>query len=109
MTWTQTDDDIEVSIKLPAGVRGKDIAVTIKHNSLTFALKNGHSMPATRGKDMPATTGEAKALTLLQRLRTGLRLYQKVDPGYSTWTLDEGQLLITLAKREGRQWTALYE
>ena len=48
-------------------------------------------------------------VTLLERLQRGLKLYQKVDPDCSTWSLDDGQLVITLAKREPREWTALYE
>ena len=52
---------------------------------------------------------DERSKTLLHRLQSGLNLYQKVDPDCSTWSLDDGHLVITLAKRESREWTALYE
>lgn len=47
--------------------------------------------------------------TLLQRLLTGLNLYDNVDPDLSTWTLADGQLTIALTKRESLKWNDLYD
>ena len=96
---------MEVSVRLPKGVRAKDLAVTIKYNLVKFALKNGHSMDEEEG----AAGGETGSTTLLQRLLAGLRLYQKIDSDCSTWSLDDGQLVVSLAKRQARDWPALYE
>ena len=46
--------------------------------------------------------------TPLQRLLTGLNLHGKIDTDISTWSLVDGQLVITLVKRNGDHWKNLY-
>ena len=94
VSWTQNEDDVEVTIALPKGVKGRDISVTIKYNMVKFALKNGHSMPEESSKDK----------TLLQRLLTGLEPTAIIDPELSTWTLADGQLVISLTKKSTSYW-----
>ena len=103
MSWTQIEDGVEVTIDLPKGVSARDISVTIKYNLIQFRLKNGYSMDEEGNED----TGGQK--TLLQRLLTGLNLYDNVDPDLSTWTLADGQLTIALTKRESLKWNDLYD
>ena len=102
MSWTQTEDDVELTIDLPKGVKGRDISVTIKYNLVKFGLKNGHSMAGIKD-DAQGQLGP----TLLQRLLTGLVPYQHIDPDISTWTLVDGQLFISLIKRKPIRWMSL--
>ena len=46
--------------------------------------------------------------TLLQRLLTGVTPQQNIDADLSTWTLIDGQLVVTLIKRKAIRWTDLY-
>ena len=107
MSWSQTDDDVEVSIALPNGVKGRDISVTMKYNMVQFRLKNGFSMgDDDEKKDSSTETGA----TLLQRLQSGLTPYSQIDPDLSTWSLVDGNLVITLTKKKlAWHWRALYK
>ena len=98
VSWSQGGEDVEVHIALPKGVKGRDISVTIKYNWIKFGLKNGHSMPEESDKDNK----------ILQGLLSGQELYRIIDADLSTWTLADGQLVITLQKRKEEYWRALY-
>ena len=103
MSWRQTPDDVEVTVALPEGVKGRDISLTVKYNLIRFALKNGHSMAGLGNGDEGESTP-----TLLHRLSTGLVPQQNIDPDLSTWTVVDGQLVITLVKPKAMRWTDLY-
>ena len=76
--------------------------MTIKYNLVKFGLKNGHSMAGM--KDAEGESGP----TLLQRLLIGMVPYHNIDYEFSTWTLADGQLVITLIKRNENHWRNLY-
>ena len=80
-------------------MKGRDISVTMKYNLVKFGLKNGHSMDGMKDAE-----GESEP-TVLQRLLTGMIPYQNIDPDTSTWTLVDGQLVITLVKRKANRWS----
>ena len=113
--WSQTDEEVEVTIALPKGVRSRDIAVTIKSNLIQVRLKNGCSMNEEEVKrDHTRDAGQ----TLLGRIQSGLKLFKEIDPGESTWSLVDGQLTITLNKKQPKlqplydghlQWDSLYK
>lgn len=107
VSWSQTDDDVEVIIALPKGVKGRDISVTMKYNLIQFRLKNGFSMSDDdEKKDSSTETGA----TLLQRLQSGLTPYSPIDPDLSTWSLVDGNLVISLTKKKSLwHWRALYK
>ena len=92
-----------MSVRLPKGVRARDIAVTMKFDTIKFALKNGHSMDKEEGG------GKGGETTLLQRLQSGLKLHEKIDPDCSTWSVAEGNLVFNLNKRRETTWASLYE
>ena len=94
VSWSQTEDDVEVIIDLPKGVRGRDISVILKYDWIKFGLKNGHSMPEESDENN----------TLLRALLTGQKLYLPIDPELSTWTLADGQLVIALTKKSASYW-----
>ena len=102
MSFRQTTDDVELTIDLPKGVKGRDISVTMKYNLIKFGLKNGHSMAGMKD-DAEGESGP----TLLQRLLNGMVPYHNIDPDISTWTLVDGQLVITLVKRKAIEWKFL--
>ena len=102
VSWSQDADEVEVVVDLPAGVKGRDISVTIKYNLIKFGLKNGHSMAEEGDENAEGSQ------TLLQRLFTGLNLHGRIDTDISTWSLVDGQLLINLTKRESNYWSNLY-
>ena len=99
VSWSQGGEDVEVHIALPKGGKGRDISVTIKYDWIKFGLKNGHSMPEESDKDNK----------LLQGLLSGQELYLPVDHELSTWTLADGQLVISLTKRKPDLWKKLYK
>ena len=103
VSWSQGGEDVEVHIALPKGVRGRDISVIIKYNLIKFGLKNGHSMTEESGED----EGQSEP-TLLKRISTGLVPSDNIDPDASTWTLSDGQLVISLIKRKATMWDDLY-
>ena len=104
---------MEVVIDLPKEVKkGKDISVTIKSNLLKIGLKNGIAFEekevattATTQKNEPATP------TLLTQLKNGLIPFKSIDPDESSWSLDSGQLVITLSKRDSnnKDWPQLHQ
>ena len=98
VSWSQSEDEVEVTIDLPEGVKARDVSVTIKYNLIKFDLKNGHSMD---------DEGLGPSKTLLERLSAGVKLYDNIDPELSTWTLSDGVLVITLTKRESFTWNYL--
>ena len=103
MSWIQVEDDVEVTIDLPKGVKSRDISVTMKYNWIKFGLKNGYSMTEKGNKN------EERSNRLLRRLLTGLNLYDKIDPDLSSWSLVDGKLVISLAKRDPEDsWIELY-
>ena len=104
MSWGQTEEDVEVVIDLPKGVRGRDISVIIEYNMVKFGLKKGFSFDETDERE------KGQPITLLRRLLTGLlQPYRPIDPQLCTWSLDEGQLVITLTKRKPEYWSKLYK
>ena len=110
VSWSQTDDDVEVTIALPKGVKGRDISVTMKYNLIQFRLKNGFSM-SDDNEEKDSSTG--RGATLLQRLQSGLIPFQQIDPDESSWSLVDGNLVITLNKKEPQYgervwWRSLY-
>ena len=98
MTWRQTHDELEVVIDLPEGVKARDISLTMKHNLIKFGLKNGHVMPEEDNKG---------SQTLLQLLLSGMKLFSSIDTDLSTWTASDGQLVISLTKKDPVEWFSL--
>ncbi|KAI9344969.1 HSP20-like chaperone [Obelidium mucronatum] len=79
--WKQTLQDVEIRINVGKGVKGKDLDIQIKKDSLRVAFKNK--------KDEPIIEG-----TLCKSV--------KLDD--STWTIDNGEVLINLEKVNGMEW-----
>lgn len=84
-TWSQTLKEIEVSIPVPQGTRGKDVVVTIGKNKLSAGLK---------GKKV-FFSGE---------------LPREIHVDESTWTIDEQrELNIHLEKVNQEWWKSIIE
>lgn len=83
--WDQTLHEVNVYVATPPGTRARDLDVTIARNRLRFGLKGNPpfmDLPLAR----PAKVSE------------------------STWTLEDGELHVTLAKLEaGEPWPAAIE
>lgn len=82
-TWTQTEEEIEITVDLPSNVSSKDIQVTFKPRHLWITLRK-----------------EA----LLE-----VALFEAVDVEGSTWALDPGKLVVTLEKVEQALWARIQE
>ncbi|KAI8595418.1 HSP20-like chaperone, partial [Dissophora ornata] len=79
-TWRQTLIDIDLSVEVPKGTRGKDLVVEIKKNFLKVGLKG--QTPIIEG-------------TLKKEIKTE----------DSTWTLDDQkEINIHLEKYKGTEW-----
>ncbi|KAI9065813.1 nuclear movement protein nudC [Trametes sanguinea] len=79
-TWTQQLVDVDVTVPVPKGTRGRDLNVVIKKKHLTVGLK---------GKE-PILDGE---------------LCKEIKVEESTWTLEDQQtVLVHLEKVNKQQW-----
>ena len=83
-TWSQTKADVEVCVPLPAGTAASQLAVHLKRTSLRVALKGG------------------------QALLEVAQLNAAINADESTWTLEDGAVVLTLEKaRQGGIWRML--
>ena len=97
-TWSQSKDEVELRYKLPAGMGSKQLGVTIARKSLQVSLKGAASDPA----------GLAGVPENVQQLG-GAPLYDDVNVGDSTWSIDAGELVITLTKAAPKKWIDVFE
>jgi hypothetical protein len=82
--WIQTGDEIELTFPLPPGATKKDVKVAFKSESLSLEFA-GHDV---------ATTGLSGVLG------------GKVDVDGCTWTLSDGNVVVTMEKKTpGEQWS----
>ncbi|KAF9918646.1 hypothetical protein BX616_007076 [Lobosporangium transversale] len=77
--WRQTLIDVDISVEVPNGTRGKDLIVEIKKKSLKVGLKG--QTPIIEGA-----------------------LFKDVKLDDSTWTLDGREVNIHLEKFKGTEW-----
>ena len=81
--WTQTDDEVELSVDVPPGTKARDVAVHIAPGSVTVRVG-----------------GETACAVA--------RLFRAARPDESTWTIDGGaKVVVTLAKVDEQVWHAL--
>ena len=81
--WTQTDDEVELSVDVPPGTKARDVAVHIAPGSVTVRV-GGETVCAVA------------------------RLFRAARPDESTWTIDGGaKVVVTLAKVDEQVWHAL--
>lgn len=81
-TWRQTLQDVTISIPIPPGTRGKDLAVIINKKSISTALKTKPGEAFIKGD-----------------------LFNEVHPDESTWSVvDQKELSITLEKVNQTEW-----
>ena len=83
-SWTQTEEDMEVTVALPENTRAKDISVSIKRNSIEVKAKAGGAV-----------------------LFEAPRLFQDIHPDESTWTVGSDGLVLTLEKSRPGTWMEL--
>jgi len=78
--WTQLLGEVDVHVPLPAGTRGRDLAVVIQKKKLSLGLK---------GSQDKILEGE---------------LCKEIKVEDSTWTLEDGVALIHLEKLDQQAW-----
>jgi len=99
LTWTQTEDEVEVAIQVPAGTEKNHVNVQFKVNNIHLSVTG----LASDGSE------------LLEGLLTGqgCDLAGKVVPDESTWCLSReggGPILqVTLAKADSSTWQSLFK
>lgn len=95
--WTQTNEDVEVRMKLPAGLLSKQISVKITPSGLFIARKTGGPI---EGVDPVFSSGAE-----------GAKLSAPVNVEDSSWSIAEereGRLLtVTLCKVKNATWKKL--
>ena len=84
-SWSQTDDEVELSVDVPEGTKSRDVKVTFKPGALIVkvGLMETVSLPA---------------------------LYRKVRTDECTWTFEGGakaKVIVTLAKVDEQVWHQL--
>ncbi|KAL7754421.1 hypothetical protein RI367_000402 [Sorochytrium milnesiophthora] len=77
--WRQTIGEVDITIALPAGTRGRDLSVTLEKTRLKAGLKN----------QPPIMDGT---------------LHSPIKLDDSTWVVDAGELLIHLEKVNQMEW-----
>ena len=78
--WTQTLSDLVVNIPLPSGTKSKMLNVDIKNTTLKVSIK---------GQSEPLVNGE---------------FFARVVVDDCLWTIEDGDLVITLQKDNKMQW-----
>jgi len=83
--WTQTDDEVEVVVNVPAGTKARDVCVTFKPRALTVGLKGANDAP----------------------LVSVDKTFRATRPDESTWTMDDTRVVVTVAKMDEQVWHTL--
>ncbi|KNE68299.1 hypothetical protein AMAG_12966 [Allomyces macrogynus ATCC 38327] len=78
--WRQTLTDVDITVPVPKGTRGRDLAVTIAKTKLRVALK---------GTAEPIMDGD---------------LHSSIKVDDSTWLIEGGELVIHLEKVNKAEW-----
>ena len=81
-SWTQTAEDLEITIALPSGVTKKELKVQIEMSSIRVTLASGEA-------------------------GWHLRLFKPIRPDETTWVLSKESLVISAEKREALSWGRL--
>jgi hypothetical protein len=88
--WTQSEEDVEVTVLLPASaaITSKDVSVVFKTRQLTVSLKNGS-----------------------EDVLVSIDLFERVDVDGCTWTIDKAKeassVVVTLEKADEALWPRL--
>ncbi|KAJ3106585.1 hypothetical protein HDU97_005950 [Phlyctochytrium planicorne] len=77
--WKQTLKDVDITVEIPKGTRGRDLAIVLKKKEISVGFK---------GKE-PIFNGE---------------LCQSIKLEDSTWTLEGGEIQIHLEKINQMEW-----
>lgn len=77
--WRQTLSEVDINVEIPAGLRGRDLAISIQKQTLSVGVK---------GKD-PIMSGP---------------LHKPIKVEDSTWLLDGTDLQIQLFKINQQEW-----
>ncbi|TGZ85338.1 CS-domain-containing protein [Ascodesmis nigricans] len=80
-SWKQTLSDVDVSIPVPAGTRGRDLSVSIERTTISVGLK---------GKE-PIISGS---------------LPHPIVPDDSTWSLSDNVVELHIEKQNQQEWWA---
>lgn len=97
LSWTQTKEDVDVRVVIPAEYRAKDVKVLLKATHVQLGF--------------PVALGPGKELELLQAAG-GAELFSRVNVDESSWSIDgtgaSRTLNISLSKGvEGLRWLTL--
>ena len=93
LEWAQESDTVTLYVALAAGARGRDLAVKITVEALSVTPKRGGP------HDRTALGLPDGATTLLSG-----KLGGRCKPDESEWTIEAGELVITLRKALQREW-----
>ena len=93
LEWAQESDTVTLYVALAAGARGRDLAVKITVEALSVTPKRG-------GPHDRAALGLPDGATMLLSGKLGGRC----KPDESEWTIEAGELVITLRKALQREW-----
>ena len=96
-SWTQSNEEMELRYRLPAGTTAKQLAVTISRKALHVSYKAGAPAPLLEG--VPENVQK----------EGGAALYDAVVVGDSTWSVDAGELVITLTKGKICKWPTPFD
>jgi hypothetical protein len=96
--WTQVLGEVDITVPVPKGTRGKDLSVVLQKKKISVGLKgqepivSGELCKEIKLEDSTWTVGECAFCTLLQR------------PSSDTVVEDQESVLIHLEKLNNQQW-----
>jgi HSP20 family molecular chaperone IbpA len=102
LNWTQSEDEVEVRVKVPGNLKASDFNIQIKSSKLQILLKSGQTIPFS---------SEGNVGKIFQA--GGAELARKIDPDSSSWQLEKSKdgkettIILTLGKDSKARWLEL--
>jgi hypothetical protein len=99
--WSQTDDEVEVRVKLPAALASETTKALAKKVAVSYGGGSALVVSLTSGGGAGGGKSDGAELVNLRPL------FAKVDVDGCTWTVDKGEVVVSMEKADARPWTML--
>jgi N-terminal conserved domain of Nudc./CS domain len=111
--WTQTLEECSVLVGIPAGVKGKDLDVTLKKSFISVRFKKQSIVNSSSGDSGVKSSSASKQVGEQQDdgvfLEGNLSDGQEIVPSESTWSLEGGVLVLVLYKHQKTFWATVLD
>jgi hypothetical protein len=99
-SWTQSSEEVEIRVQIPAAAKKKDLNVKVQSNKLQISFKNANLL-----EDFDAANDVDRRIIF----GSGAELAHRIDVDLSTWNLDSvgadrQYVVFSLGKQDGATW-----